>query len=77
MDRFVPEVLNLVVELLPVVVVQLVALDGELIGQGERAIGRGTVMGVKGCNVYRRLFKLSEIIMAIKFIYLLTSLPIL
>ena len=39
MDRFVPEELHPVVELLSVVVVLLVALNGELLGQGERTIG--------------------------------------
>ena len=48
MDRFDPEVLHLVVELLSVVVVLFVALDGKLLGRGGRTIGggdRGTVMG--------------------------------
>ena len=64
MDRFDPEVLHLVVELLSVVVVLLVALDGELLGRGGRTIGgweRGTVMGSKvvditgGCSNFLKL----------------------
>ena len=61
MDRFDPEVFHLVVELLSVVVVLLVALDGELLGRGGRTIGggeRGTVMGSKVVDRHhRRLFK--------------------
>ena len=64
MDRFAPEVFHLVVELLSVVVVLLVALDGELLGRGGRTIEggeRGTVMGSKvvditgGCSNFLKL----------------------
>ena len=65
MDRFDPEVFHLVVELLSVVVVLLVALDGELLGRGGRTIlgggERGTVMGSKvvditgGCSNFLKL----------------------
>jgi hypothetical protein len=63
-DRFDPEVLHLVVELLSVVLVMFAARDGELHGRGGRTIGggeRGKVMGSKvvditgGCSNFLKL----------------------